>query len=98
MNLSLIPLLPAAGAAVNGVIGIGALQPDGGGGGGVRLDARRVRAVGVARSCGCSRCRRRPRVHDVVVAQWIPPMPLETSGGIGSFAVAWTSGSIRCRR
>ena len=90
MNLiALVPLLPAAGAAINGVIGIGRFS---------RPVAAGVACASMFAAFGLSvaafvRLLALPaelRVQDVVVAQWIPRMPLETSGGMGSFAVDWS--------
>ena len=90
MNLiALVPLLPAAGAAINGVIGIGRFS---------RPVAAGVACASMLAAFGLSvaalvRLLALPaelRVQDVVVAQWIPRMPLETSGGMGSFAVDWS--------
>jgi NADH-quinone oxidoreductase subunit L len=86
--IAFIPLLPAAGAAVNGLIGIG----------------RFSRPVSAAVACGSmlgafllsvvafvQLLARAPeaRLFDVVLAQWIPSMPLETARGMGTFAVDW---------
>ena len=85
----LIPLLPGAGAAVNGLIG-------------VRWFGRRTSAM-VA--CGAmagalatslwafARLLAQPpgaRVHDVTIATWIPAIPIETARGMGTFEVPWT--------
>ena len=86
--LPLIPLLPAAGAAINGLIG-------------VRWFGRRAAAWTacgtMAGALGLSilafvELLARPaaeRVHDVVLATWIPAIPLATSTGIGAFKVDW---------
>ena len=84
----LIPLLPGIGAAVTGLVGI-------------RFFSKAQTAL-VA--CGSMTLAAflsiyafiqllalpsEARVYDVVVASWIPAMPLETAGGMGAFAVDW---------
>ena len=84
----LIPLLPGIGAAVTGLVGI-------------RFFSKAQTAL-VA--CGSMTIAAflsiyafiqllalpsEARVYDVVVASWIPAMPLETAGGMGAFAVDW---------
>jgi len=88
MILLLLILLPAAGAAVNGVAG-------------VRLFSRAVSgAIGVISMAGAFalavaafvRLLALPpesRVLDVVLATWIPPIPLATLQGAGAFGVDW---------
>ena len=84
----LIPLLPAAGALVNGVLGI-------------RFFSRTAAAVVACGTMGAAfgvslwaffGLLAQPagaRVHEVVIATWIPAIPLETAHGIGSFQVPW---------
>jgi NADH-quinone oxidoreductase subunit L len=86
--LWLLPLLPLAGSALNGVAGI-------------RYFSRRVTsavacgamfaafAVAVAAVAGLMRLPPDERVHEVVLGTWIPPIPLATSNGIGHFGVDW---------
>ena len=84
----LIPLLPGIGAAVTGLVGI-------------RFFSKAQTAL-VA--CGSMTLAAflsiyafiqllalpsEARVYDVVVASWLPAMPLETAGGMGAFAVDW---------
>jgi len=84
----LIPLVPAAGAALIGLVGIRWFS----------------RATSAAVACGSMaialtlsiaafvRLLQLPpdaRVHDVVLGNWIPPIPLATATGIGSFQVPW---------
>jgi NADH-quinone oxidoreductase subunit L len=87
--LWLIPLLPAAGAALNGLFGIRWFSRSLAG---VLACAAMAGALGVsiwafadllALPAGA-------RVHDVVLGQWIPPIPLATAHGIGTFAVPWS--------
>jgi NADH-quinone oxidoreductase subunit L len=85
----LLPLLPALGALLNGVVGI-------------RWFSRRVSgvvaclAMAVATGIGVGAFVQllelppAARVYDVTVARWIPPIPLATSQGIGAFEAAWT--------
>ena len=86
----LIPLLPAAGAALNGLIG-------------VRWFGRRmsgfVACAVMALACGLSigafasllALPPEARVHDIVLGHWIPAIPLETATGIVMFSVNWTA-------
>ena len=82
----LIPLLPGIGAALNGLLG-------------VRFFSKRATAVA---ACGtmagsfvlsvvafAQLLGLEDRFHQVVVAEWIPPIPLATADGIGSFQVPW---------
>jgi NADH-quinone oxidoreductase subunit L len=84
----LIPLVPAAGAAVNGLIGI-------------RWFSRRLSGV-VACACmgislglsiwafaGLLTLAPGARAFTVTLGPWIPPIPLATSGEIGIFEVPW---------
>jgi NADH-quinone oxidoreductase subunit L len=84
----LIPLLPAAGAALNGLIGI-------------RLFSRGVSAavacatmagalaLSIWAFVGLLALPPDQRAHDVVLAAWIPRIPLETASGIGGFEAPW---------
>ncbi len=82
----LIPLLPGIGAALNGLLGVRYFsKPVAAGiacaamGGALLLSiVAFVQLLGVEE-----------RAHVVVVAQWIPPIPLETVSGIGAFEVPW---------
>jgi NADH-quinone oxidoreductase subunit L len=87
--IALIPLLPLVGATLNGVIGI------------ARFGKAAAAAVACAVMTGAFGLSvlafvqllglaPEARVYDVVLAQWIPSMPLETSRGMGAFAVDWT--------
>ena len=85
----LIPLLPGIGAAVNGLLGI-------------RYFSRRTAGVVACTAMGGAlgvallafwQLLDLPgdaRAYDVVVAQWIPSIPLQLHGGaIGAFQVPW---------
>jgi NADH-quinone oxidoreductase subunit L len=87
--IALIPLLPLAGAAVNGLIGVGRFsRPVAAGVACVSMLAAFVLSVSAfVRLVGLPA---ELRVQDVVVAQWIPRMPLATATGMGSFAADWT--------
>src|SRR5947209_2443149 len=84
----LIPLLPAFGALVNGVAGI-------------RLFSRRTAGLVACATMGAALALSLfafwqllglpadTRAHDVVLASWIPAIPLATAHGIGAFQVPW---------
>ena len=84
----LIPVLPGIGAALNGLVG-------------VRYFDKRTAAyvacgtmaasllLSVAAFAQLLGLPGDERFHQVTVAAWIPPIPLETAGGIGSFEVPW---------
>jgi NADH-quinone oxidoreductase subunit L len=84
----LIPLLPAIGAAINGLLG-------------VRFFSRKAAGlVACATMTGALALSltafwqllglpANARAYDVVVAQWIPSIPLQTLRGIGAFQVPW---------
>jgi NADH-quinone oxidoreductase subunit L len=85
----LIPVLPAIGAAINGLVGIRYFS---------RRTAGLVACAMMALALGVSlvafwqllALAPEARAFDVVVAQWIPSIPLATSSGaIGSFQVPW---------
>ena len=84
----LIPLLPGIGAAVNGLVGIRAFSRRAAG---ILACTTMVAALGVSlvafwQLLGLPAD---ARAYDVVVAQWIPAIPLMTAHGIGSFQVPW---------
>src|SRR5688572_30572367 len=84
----LIPLLPAAGAAINGLLGIRWFSRGVAGALGCLTMAA---ALGLS-AWACAELLGLPadaRVHEVVIATWIPAMPLETAFGIGRFEVPW---------
>jgi NADH-quinone oxidoreductase subunit L len=84
----LIPLVPAAGAAVNGLLGIRWFG---------RVAAALVACMSMAAALVLSvlafidliALPAAVRVHDVVIASWIPAIPLETAQGIGRLDVPW---------
>jgi NADH-quinone oxidoreductase subunit L len=89
MNLIwLIPLLPAAGALLNGVVGVRWFG---------RTTSGALACLTMAGSLGLSlwafagllSLAPESRVYDVVLATWIPSIPLQTSTGIGAFGVDW---------
>jgi NADH-quinone oxidoreductase subunit L len=89
VSLWLIPFVPAAGAAINGLIG----------------DRRLGRNATAAVACGASGlslilsavslaqlyASSSPRVRDDVLGVWIPAIPLDTASGVGMFAVNWSA-------
>ena len=82
----LIPLLPGLGAAINGLVG-------------VRYFSRPVAAVVACATMGgalllsilafVQLLGAEHREHVVTLASWIPPIPLETAFGVGTFEVPW---------
>src|SRR3990170_6625821 len=88
-HLWLIPVLPAAAAALNGLLGI-------------RYFTRAVSAVLACASIGGAlglslyvfatllSAPADARVYDVVIGDWIPQIPLATANDIGMFKVAWS--------
>jgi NADH-quinone oxidoreductase subunit L len=84
----LIPLLPAAGAAVNGLVGIRFFSRAMSG-----LVACATMAGALALSVwafvGLLGLPADAREHVVTIAQWIPRIPLDTAHGIGYFEVPW---------
>jgi NADH-quinone oxidoreductase subunit L len=84
----LIPLLPAVGSAVNGLIGIRSFSRRTAGvvASAVMLAALGLSLVAFWQLLGLPA---EERAFDVVVAQWIPAIPLATQTGIGLFQVPW---------
>ena len=87
--LWLIPILPAAGAAVNGLFGIRWFSRTVAGvlacaamGGALALSVYALASLLVLAPDA--------RVIEVVLGNWIPPIPLATADGIGTFKVAWS--------
>jgi NADH-quinone oxidoreductase subunit L len=84
----LIPLLPAFGAAINGLVGIRSFS---------RKIAGLVACTMMTAALGLSlvafwQLLALPgdaRAFDVTIAQWIPSIPLQTSTGVGGFQVPW---------
>ncbi|MES1254651.1 MAG: NADH-quinone oxidoreductase subunit L [Acidobacteriota bacterium] len=85
----LIPLLPAAGAAVNGLVGIRSFS---------RRTAGALACTMMLAALGLSlfafwqllALPLEARAFDVTLAQWIPSIPLQLRGGtIGTFQIPW---------
>jgi len=88
--LWLIPLLPGAGAALNGLLGIRWFSRTVSG----VLACGTMAAALVASAVMFLKLIAVPpadRVYDVVVATWIPQIPLATAHDIGMFSVDWTA-------
>jgi NADH-quinone oxidoreductase subunit L len=84
----LIPLLPGLGAAINGLIGVRFFSRTAAGAvacGAMGL-ALLISVVAFVQLLGLPP---HARVHEVTLAWWITPIPLETAQGIGSFEVPW---------
>jgi NADH-quinone oxidoreductase subunit L len=87
--LWLIPLLPAAAAALNGLCGIRWFS---------RTLSGALACAAMAAALGLSiwafadllALPAGARVHEAVLGQWIPPIPLATAHGIGTFVVPWS--------
>ncbi len=84
----LIPILPGLGAAVNGLIGIRSFSRRTSG---LVACAAMVAALGVSLYTFWQLLGLPPDARDHVVSlgHWIPPIPLATAHGIGSFEVPW---------
>src|SRR3954470_20069425 len=84
----LIPLLPALGAAINGLIGIRSFN---------RQTAGVVACTMMAAALGLSLYAfwellglpSEAREHVATLGYWIPPIPLATAQGIGAFQIPW---------
>ncbi len=84
----LIPLLPALGAALNGLAGI-------------RFFSKQAAALVACVSMGLALVLSlvafagllglppEARAHEIVLATWIPPIPLQTAHGIGALHIPW---------
>jgi NADH-quinone oxidoreductase subunit L len=85
----LIPILPAAGAALNGLFGIRFFGKRASG-----LLACTTMAAAFALSVAVfAQLLGLPaegRAHDVTLFTWIPPIALQTTTGIGQFSIPWT--------
>jgi NADH-quinone oxidoreductase subunit L len=85
----LIPLLPAAGAAINGLIGIRSFSRKAAG---ILACATMTAALGLSmvafwQLLGLPAA---DRAFDVTLAQWIPSIPLQLrNGAIGSMQISW---------
>jgi NADH-quinone oxidoreductase subunit L len=84
----LIPLLPAAGAAINGLLGIRSFSRKAAG---ALACTMMVAALGLSLFAFWQLLGLPPdaRAFDVTVAEWIPRIPLETNSGVGLFQVTW---------
>ena len=85
----LIPILPGIGAAINGLVGIRSFPRKVAG---AVACAMMIAAFGVSLFAFWQLLALAPeaRAFDVVVAQWIPSIPLQLrSGAIGTFQVPW---------
>jgi len=84
----LIPLLPGLGAVINGVVGIRSFSRQVAG---LVACATMTAALGLSLLAFWQLLGLPPdeRWHDVTLAPWIPPIPLETALGIRNFEVSW---------
>jgi NADH-quinone oxidoreductase subunit L len=84
----LIPLLPGIGAAINGIAGIRwfSRQAAGAVACGTMTASLGLALVAFFQLLGLPPDQ---RAYDVVVAEWIPRIPLETRNGIGVFEAPW---------
>ncbi len=84
----LIPLLPGIGAAVNGLVGIRffSRRTAGSFASAMMLAALGLSLVAFWQLLGLPA---ESRAHDVVVAQWIPAIALQTHDAIGGFQIPW---------
>ena len=84
----LIPILPAIGAAINGLVGIRSFSRRTSG---LLACAAMLGAFGVSVYAFWQMLGLPPDARDHVVnlGHWIPPIPLATAHGIGSFEVPW---------
>ncbi len=84
----LIPLLPGAGAAINGLLGIKYFSRKASGVVACTMMLAAL-ALSIAAFWQMLGLPAEARAVDVVVAQWIPQIPLATRTGIGMFSVPW---------
>src|SRR3954454_13541175 len=84
----LIPLLPGLGAAVNGLVGVRSFSRRTAG---ALACATMIAALGLSLVAFWQLLGFAPdaRAYDIRLAQWIPPIPLETAHGVGRFEVPW---------
>jgi NADH-quinone oxidoreductase subunit L len=84
----LIPILPGVGAAINGLVGIRAFRRNVSG---LLACATMVGALGLSLYAFWQLLGLPPeaREHVVNLGYWIPPIPLATAHGIGSFEIPW---------
>jgi NADH-quinone oxidoreductase subunit L len=84
----LIPLLPGVGAAINGLIGVRYFSRKTAGALACALMTGAL-AIAVVAFWQLLALPGEDRSFDVVVAQWIPPIPLASSTGIGMLQAPW---------
>jgi NADH-quinone oxidoreductase subunit L len=86
--IALIPLLPAVGAAVNGLVGIRWFSRRAAG---LLACATMCGALGLSLVAFWQLLSLAPEARgvDVLVAQWIPQIPLQTVHGLGGFQIPW---------
>ncbi len=84
----LIPILPGIGAALNGIVGIRYFSKRTAGlvACGTMAAAFVLSATAFVQLLGLEA---KERFHRVPVADWIPPIPLQTVDGMGAFEVPW---------
>ena len=82
----LIPLLPGVGAALNGLVGIRFFSKRTSG---LLASTTMAAAFVLSVNAFLQLLGSEDRFHQVTVASWIPPIPLETVDGIGAFEVPW---------
>ena len=82
----LIPLFPAVGAAVNGLVGIRYFSKRAAG---LLAAATMLGSFVLSVNAFLQLLGTSDRYHKVTVATWIPPIPLETANGMGSLEVPW---------
>jgi NADH-quinone oxidoreductase subunit L len=84
----LIPLLPGLGAAINGLVGVRFFSKKTAGGVAVAtmLGALALSLVAFVELLGLPAD---ARSHEVVLADWIPAIPLATHDGIGRLQIPW---------
>ena len=82
----LIPLLPGIGAALNGLLGVRYFSKRTAG---LLASTMMAGAFVLSANAFVGLLGSADRFHQVTVASWIPPIPLETVNGIGSFEVPW---------
>ena len=84
----LIPILPGIGAALNGLVGIRFFSKQTAGlvACGTMGAAMLLSLIAFVQLLGLEAD---DRFHTVTLAQWIPPIPLQTVDGMGAFEVPW---------
>ena len=93
----LIPLLPGIGAAINGLVGIRSFSRKTRRRRRVRDDGRRRSALSLVAFWQLLGLPADARAYDVVVAQWIPSIPLaDRTTASARSRCRGASGSIRC--